>query len=41
MISLIVMTLTLGLKPRQGHGKVKAESATWESHSHSRKCEGM
>jgi hypothetical protein len=23
------------------HGKVQAESATWESHLHSRECEGM
>jgi hypothetical protein len=36
-----VMTLTLGSQPRQRHEKVQAKSATWESHLHSRKCEGM
>ncbi len=29
------MTLTLGLRPRQMHGKVRAKNATWESHLHS------
>jgi hypothetical protein len=35
----IVTTLALGLRPRQGHGKVWVESATQESHSHSWECE--
>jgi hypothetical protein len=37
-------TLVLGLRPRQGHRKVQAESVTRESHLHSwsvRECEGM
>jgi hypothetical protein len=41
---MIVTTLALGLRPRQRHRKVQAESATQESHSHFwsvRKCEGM
>jgi len=29
------MTLTLGLRPRQRHGKVQAESVTSKSHLHS------
>jgi hypothetical protein len=33
------MTLTLGLQPRQGHGKVRAENVIWESHSHFWVCE--
>jgi hypothetical protein len=33
-----VTILTLGLRPKQGPGKVRAESATWESHSHFQKC---
>jgi hypothetical protein len=28
-------TLILGLRPRQGHGKVQAKSATRKSHLHS------
>jgi len=32
---IIVMTFALSSRPRQGHGKVRVESATWESHSHS------
>jgi hypothetical protein len=32
--TLVVTTLTLGLRPRQRHGKVWADNATWE-------CEGM
>jgi hypothetical protein len=39
-----VMTLTLGLQPKQRHGKVWAENAAWESHLHSlnvKKCEEM
>jgi hypothetical protein len=39
MINFIVMILVLGSKPRQKHGKVQAESATWGSHSHSWECE--
>jgi len=35
------MTLALGSWPKQRHGKVQAESATRESHLHSRECEGM
>jgi hypothetical protein len=35
------MTLILGSQPRQRHGKVWAESTTWESHLHSQECEGM
>jgi hypothetical protein len=35
------MTLALGSWPKQKHGKVQAESATHESHLHSRECEGM
>jgi len=35
------MTLTLGSWPRQRHGKVRIESATWESHLHSQECEGL
>jgi hypothetical protein len=35
----IVMTLTLSLWLRQGHKKVWAESAPWESHSHIWECE--
>jgi hypothetical protein len=34
-----VMTLPLGLRPMQGHGKVWAKNATQESHSHSWECE--
>jgi hypothetical protein len=30
-----VTTLAFGLRPRQRHGKMRAESVTWESHSHS------
>jgi len=37
MITFIT-TLTLGLWPKQGHGKLWVESATWESHSHSWEC---
>jgi hypothetical protein len=33
------MTLTMGLWPRQGHGRVRAMSVTWESHTHSQECE--
>ncbi len=32
-----VMTLVLGSQPRQGHGKVRAESVTQESHLHSQR----
>jgi hypothetical protein len=39
IISLVVMILVLSLRPKQGHGKVQVESATQESHSHSRECE--
>jgi len=35
------MILTLGLQRKQGHGKVWAKSATWESHSHFRECENV
>jgi hypothetical protein len=35
------MTLALGLRPRQRHGRVQAENATLESHLHSQECEGM
>jgi len=35
----LVTTLALGLRPKQGHGKVQAESAAWESHSHFLECE--
>jgi hypothetical protein len=38
---LCVTTLTLGLQPRQGHGKVQAKGATHESHTHSWECERM
>jgi hypothetical protein len=38
---LDVMTLTLGSRPKQRHGKVWAKSTTQESHFHSRECEGM
>jgi hypothetical protein len=34
----VVTTLTLGSWLSQGHGKVRADSATRESHSHSREC---
>jgi len=37
----VVTTLTLGSWLSQGHGKVQADSATRESHSHSRKCKKM
>jgi hypothetical protein len=43
-LTIFVTTLALGSQPRQGHGKVRTKSVTWESHSHSqsvRKCEGM
>jgi hypothetical protein len=30
-MSIVVTTLTLGSQPRQGHGKVWAESAIWEA----------
>jgi len=39
-----VTTLALGLRPMQEHGKVWAENATQESHSHServKECEGL
>ncbi len=36
-----VTTLTLGLWPRQGHGKMQAKNATRESHLHSQECEKM
>jgi hypothetical protein len=35
---------TSGSQPKQGHGKVRVEYATWEPHLHSqnaRECEGM
>jgi hypothetical protein len=35
------MTLTLGSRPRQRHGKVWVKNATQESHLHSRECEGL
>jgi hypothetical protein len=38
---LCVMTVALGSQPRQGHGKVRAKNATWESHSHSQECRRM
>ncbi len=41
MLKTIVMTLALGLQPRQKHGKVGANSATQEPHLHSWECEGM
>jgi hypothetical protein len=37
----LVMTLTLGSRPKQMHGKVWAENAIWESHTHSQECEGV
>ncbi len=36
-----VTTLALGLRPKQGHGKVWVESATQKSLSHSQECEGL
>jgi len=37
---VFVMTLTLGSQSKQGYGKVQAENAIWESHSHSwERCE--
>jgi hypothetical protein len=36
-----VTTLALGLRPKKGHEKVWAESATQELHLHSKKCKGM
>jgi hypothetical protein len=38
---LDVMTLALGSRPKQRHGKVWAKSTTQESHLHSWECEGM
>jgi hypothetical protein len=35
------MTLALGLRPRQKHGKMQAKNVTQESHLHSWECEGM
>jgi hypothetical protein len=35
---IFIMTLTLGLQPKQRHGKLWVKNATWESHSHSREC---
>jgi hypothetical protein len=35
------MTLALGLRQKQKHGKVQAKNATWESHLYSQECEGM
>jgi hypothetical protein len=37
----IIMTLALGLQPKQRHGKVRAKNETWDSHLHIRGCEGM
>jgi hypothetical protein len=34
-----VITQALGLRPRQGHGKVQARNVNRESHSHSWECE--
>jgi hypothetical protein len=39
LLGLDVTTLSLGLLSKQGHGRVWAESATRESHSHSQECE--
>jgi hypothetical protein len=39
LLVMNVSTLALGSQPRQRHGKVQVESATWESHSHSRECD--
>jgi hypothetical protein len=33
-----VIILVLGLQPKQRHGKMWADNATLESHSHSREC---
>jgi hypothetical protein len=38
-ITIYITTLALGLRLKQGHGKVQVETATWESPSHSQKCE--
>jgi len=35
----VITTMALGSQPKQVHGKVQAESVTWESHSHFRECE--
>jgi len=37
----IVMTLALGLQPKQKQGKVRTKTTTQESHLHSQKCERM
>jgi hypothetical protein len=36
-----VTTLAMGLRPKQRHGKVRAKSATRESHLHFWECEGV
>jgi hypothetical protein len=37
-LGIYVTTQALGLQPKEGLGKMRAENATWESHSHSSKC---
>jgi len=36
---IYVTILALGSQPKRGHGNVRAECVTWESHSYSCECE--